>query len=624
MQYQKVKSVGKIIRTKGPELTKTVLKTIGTVADIVGATLGPGGMPVLIERQEFNLPPMVTKDGVTVSRSLGFEGSVEQVLMESARDAAVRTANEAGDGTTTATVLANAIVQKANAYTTKNPKVSPQRVVRHLQKVFKEIIEPLIKGESRDVKGLLAESSKEARNEGRRLLWNVAKISANGDAELANAVLECFDLVGDDGNVTLTEVSGPSGFEVEPIKGYPIPTGYEDSCGKYQSKFINEAQTQRVVLENPIFIVYHGRITEIQTLVPIMNMIAQLWQSDRGFRHNIVLVATGFSESVIAQLALNFAEMTSINVFPLQAPLSPVPGGQLGFLEDMCAISGSKMFDPLTPENRIDVVENLRVEDLGCFAKTFEATRFRSTVIANEEDQITREAVGLLVEDQVSKINAKIADNASVLDRQILEERIGKLTGGIARLKILGASSGELRERRDRAEDAVCAVRGAVKFGCLPGGGWMLIRAALELPEDEISQQVLYLALLSPVERLLTNCGFTAEEVTETVKKLIVGVEEYATSASLTKKPMVYDAYEQKYVEPWSAGVLDSTPAVLEAIRNSLSIASQLGTLGGVCVFRRDHELERVEARETNNWLREDDAGAAADFGANPADEKAV
>ncbi len=623
-QYQKVKSVAKTMRVKSPALQQKILDTMKLIADMVGATLGPGGQPVLIERQEHDLPAMVTKDGVTVYRSLGFDDPVAHVIMESGRDCATRTANEAGDGTTTATVLAEAIVRNMFAYTKAHPKVSPQKIVRRLLNVFGTEIEPLVKKLSTKVDP--------TTEEGRKALWNVAKISANGDTDLADAVMECFDVVGDDGNVTLTEINGPSGYEVERIDGYPIPTGYEDSCAKYASKFMNDPANQRVVLDDPLFVVYHGQITEIQSIVFLMEKIGEAWQSNKGFRHNVVLVSTGFSERVLAQLALNFAEATTINVYPLIAPLSPVPGGQLGFLQDVCAVTGSKLFDPLN--NPLDRAE---LSELGQFAKTFEAARFRSVIVSDDlevgeppvvpegvnEDEYPEmliwagrrdkaEAAAFMLEEQIQKLQAQKLQAASILDTQIIEERLGKLTGGIAKLKIVGASNGELRERRDRAEDAVCAVRGTIKNGYLPGGCWTLTRIAAELSKknDEIINEVLLPSLGAPAERLFSNCGYTHEEMGEILQQIANSIFKEGSER------VVYDALEQRFVDPVEGGVLDSTPAVLEAIRNSLSIATLHGTLGAVCVFKRDLDLERKEASDTSSFLRD------GNYPENPADTR--
>ncbi|MEP6627670.1 MAG: TCP-1/cpn60 chaperonin family protein, partial [Ginsengibacter sp.] len=162
--------------------------------------------------------------------------------LEAARDASVRTASEAGDGTTTATILADSLVRGIFAYVESNPKVSPQQVVRTLEKTHRDILEPLLKQISRKV-----DTSTE---DGLKTLAEVATISANGDQELAQAVMKCFEICGDEGNVTISEVSGPSSFEVEHVKGYPIPMGYEESCGKMYPKFVNSIRTQQCILEN--------------------------------------------------------------------------------------------------------------------------------------------------------------------------------------------------------------------------------------------------------------------------------------------------------------------------------------------------------------------------------------
>lgn len=595
MQYQRVKSVAKQVTVKGPRLRDQILNTMGTIAEIVGSTLGPGGNAVLIERQELNLPPMVTKDGVTVFRNLGFDDATAHVIMEAARDAAVRTANEAGDGTTTATVLADAIVSRAYRFCEANQKVSPQKVVRKLMACFKDIIEPEVRA-----KAVKADLSTE---DGRSLLWNVAKISANGDTELADAVLQCYQLVGDEGNVTITEVSGASGYEVEQIEGYPIPVGWDDSCHRYAPKFLNDPANQRCLLEKPAFVVYHGHITEIQSITKLMEAIGAAWQTDESFRHNIVLVATGFSETVLAQLALNFAEQVTINVFPLSVPPSPVPGGQLGVLEDICAVTGATMFDALNKP--FDSYEPGLV-DIGCNAKVFEANRFRSVILSDPNNVDAQ----IPILDQVEKLKTQKTQAASILDSQFFDERVGKLTNGIAKLKVTGASNGELRERRDRAEDAICAVRGAIRHGCLPGGGWMLLHLAhkISLIDDSILNAVLVPALKAPVEKMLANCGFNAEEIGAIRSHIEVPIIE-------ARAALVYDALEHKLVDPYEGGVLDSAPAVLEALRNSMSIASLLGTLCGTVVFKRDHELERQEARETSSFLRDAES-------TNPADDR--
>jgi chaperonin GroEL len=616
MTYRKVKSASKSVLTRGPILEAKVLNTMKTVSNLVGATLGPGGNSVLLERQEHGLPNFVTKDGVTVFRSIGFQDPVAHAIMESARDASVRTASEAGDGTTTATILAYSIVKNISEYCKKNPHVSPQKVIRKLQRYFRDTIEPTIRSCSIAVE--------HGTPEGDKLLWNVAKLSANGDGDLADAVIECLDLVGDKGNVTITEISGPTAYEVERIEGFPVNVGYEDSCGRFYAKFINDPGNQRVYVEKPIFLLFHGRVTDIQSIIFIMERIGMEWQAN-GFNHNVVLIASGFSESVLAQLAMNWSEPTTINVYPLLAPMNAIPNSQYDFMMDVAAITGAKIFDTLNyPLPRTH--EEISLDDLGSKIESFESTRFRSTIVGQCDEVLTLERVDML-EKQVFQ------SSGSILETTYLQERIGKLTGGIAKLKVIGASNGELRERRDRAEDAIMAVRKSIEFGAIPGGGWALVRLVTEInnSKDEQLIQVLGTAFLEPVMVLFRNLGYSDAEIgnlflpvprkmkptfwdTLFERKPKMAYSGSAISGMESKNAMVYDCQEGKWVNAIEGGILDSTPAVLEAIRNSLSIATLLGTLGGCIVYPRDTELERQEARDTDEYLRTVDD--------NPANER--
>lgn len=598
MEYTKVKSAPKQITVKGQALRKRVLGTMKTVSSIVGATLGPGGQPVLIERYEHGLPPMITKDGVTVMRSLGMQDPTDHCIMECARDAAGKTATEAGDGTTTATILAEAFVRYIDEYCTRNPHVSPQKVIRRLESVFSKTIEPTITSLSIPVKGDM------------KLQRAVAKVSANNEEELADAVMECFELVGDEGNVTILERSGPTGYEVERLDGYPIPMGYEQSCAKFYAAFINDQSTQKVVMQKPVFVLHYGVINDIQPILPVLAEVGnQLEMRIRGgaqedgspfvgYRpdfesYNVVVVATGFSEKVLATFAHASTQPNSIRIFPLLVPLSPITNGQRQFLDDLSAVTGAVVFDPLTnPPMRATL------DDLGPSVEQFECSRFRSTIVGHAEGVAPD---GESYEDKLLKritdMEVLAQNPESDLDKILIEERIGKLTGGIAKLHVVGSSNGELKEKRDRAEDAVCAVRGAIKHGCLPGGGWTLLKLVSVLKDgDPIVRDVLKPALMVPVKRLLENCGFNEQDMERILEPVLKGIKEGVT--------IVYDAYDHRHGDPIELGVLDSTPAVLEAVRNSISIASQLGTLGGTVVFKRDETFERQEAHNAADFER--------------------
>jgi chaperonin GroEL len=594
VEYAKVKSVAKHIDVKGPKLRQIVQSTMKTISDVVGGTLGPGGQPVLIERYEHNMPSIVTKDGVTVFRSLGFDNSTAHCVMEAARDAAIHTANEAGDGTTTATILSEAIVRSIDEYCARHARVSPQRVVRHLEATYRDFIEPTVTGLS-----IKADSETEA---GAALLRAVATVSANGDKELAQAVMECYEITGSDGNVTIMEVDGQPHYESEHVQGFPISIGYEDSCGKFYNKFINEPGSQRSVLQNPAFLLYNGRINDITQLATVMEVVVSAYQRpndfglDKPFTQNIVVVATGFSDMVLATLGLSFQDPGSLNVFPLQVPLSPQSNGQNEFLLDLSAVTGAPICDQIEKP-----LASLSIEDLGTGPELFEASRFRSNIVGFADEGL----LGLRIE----QLTEQLKHPESELDKMLLSERVAKLASGIARLKVFGSSNVELKEKRDRAEDAVCAVRGAIKHGVLPGGAWTLLKLCQLLPRNEINDEVFRPAFMAPFDRLMVNSGVNLEsvEAESIIAPILIAMRD-------EKPPLVYDFLESKHVDPYKDGVLDSTPAVREAIKNALSIASLLGTLGGVVVFKRDGELERTEARASAQWERE--------VNSNPADER--
>ncbi len=555
--YRKVKTVAKTTVPKGELLSKKVLSTMRTVANIVGATLGPGGCP--------------------------------------ARDASVRTAVEAGDGTTTATVLAEAIVRYTHQYCGVKPKVSSQRVVRILEKLFHDILEP-------QIQKLTIHATDE------KVLHAVAKCSANGDQELADAVMECFKQTGDDGNVTIIERSGPSKYEVELLKGYPVAVGFEDSCHRFFPMFKNDNVNARCYLEKPLFILNFGTITEIQQLFGIMGDVGEAFAKWKALKNdpsnqmplppepprNIVLVTTGFSESVLAQLGRSFLDPDALRIVPLLVPRNAIQSGQLDFLQDLQAVTGATIFDPIHKP-----ITNGKTSDMGYQLEYFEMHRYRSNIVGMGDESY------LLA--RVEEVRSQIEKGGyeSDLELSILKERLGKLTGGIAKLTVVGASNGEIREKKDRAEDAVCAVRGAIKHGCLPGGCWALLKLVDELSERkfqnalevEIVDTVLIPALQAPFLKLLDNCGFNSDEVDEVLRGLQAKLNDV--------EPVVYDALDQKFVTARESGVMDSTPAVLEALRNSISIASLLGTLGGCVVFPRDIELERTEASDNFQFIKD-------------------
>ena len=594
MEYLKAKSASKVVLPRGPALEKKILETMKTISNIVGGTLGPGGHPVLIERAEYGLPPIITKDGVTVFRALGFQDPVAHSIMETARDTSVRTANEAGDGTTTAAILAEAFVRLVKSYCKANPKIPPQQVIREIQRVYDEVLGPEIKK--------LSIKCNLASKKGEKLLKSVACLSGNGDKDLAKAVMECYDICGDEGNVTIIESSGPFGYEVEKVEGYPIPMGYEESTAKFYPMFINEQATQRIVLEKPGFILYFGRVNDIQTVLPLLEKLGEAHKGNYLEIHNFVIIATGFSEAVLASLATNMAYPDTVKFVPLAIPLSPVHNGQRIFLDDLAAVTGAKIFDPMTsPLSDIegfDGVGNIYLESESNVWKCkgvrgFECSRFRSTVIgfADEEKLLAR----------VNEVESMAAFAESAMDASFMKERLAKLSGGIAKLKVIGSSNGELKERRDRAEDSVCAVRGAIQSGALIGGGWTLAHLAEILPDTQVCNDIISPALSEPIEVLWRNSGVPEDQVLGIRDRVCKSVTDLTGYPKATE---IFDAARGEFCNALAWGILDSTPAVRDAIKNAISNATLLGTLGGCIVQPRDREVELKEARDAADWER--------------------
>lgn len=596
-EYKKVKSAAKEIIPQGPELSNLILTTMARISQVVGDSLGPHGRHMALERFEHGLPPILTKDGVTILRSLGFTGAAAQCILEIMRDAAIRTASEAGDGTTTATILSESIVRRIHEFCKRNPRISPQHVVRYLERQYATVIEPGINQLTKKVEA--------STPEGRSLLRHVANVSANGDTQLAEAVMQCYDMVGDDGNVTIVETAGPSGYRIEPMDGYPIPIGYEDSCLKFYSNVINDAGAQKCVLENPVFVLYHGTLNDINTILPLLEKLsvefgAFLNKASEYNHSNVVVVATAFSEQVLATFTSSFRRDGAVKILPLVIPKSPLQNSQSEFLNDMAAITGATVFDPQSFP-----LDQGELEHLGPGVTGFECSRYRSSVIGKAKDK------GVYWEDmlveRLAVVEQQVEDAVSELDRILLRERYAKLSGGIVRLVVTGPSNGELKEKRDRAEDAVCAVRGAIQHGFLPGGGWALVKLATMLPDTDIDNEVLKPALLEPLHRLLLNAGYhTDSSHYQLISPIFQGIKD--------GKQIVYNVREDTYGDAEEMGLLDSTPAVREAVRNSMSIASLVGTLGGIVSFSRDEQLERTEARDVQEWLR--------DANINPADER--
>lgn len=570
-QTNKPKSASKVMIPSSNKLENEVLSTLKHIAEMVGVTLGPGGKQVLIERPEIGMKPIMTKDGVTVIKHLGYEEATRQLILEAARDAAIRTANEAGDGTTTATILSNSIAQAASNVVKTNPKLSPQKIVREMQKLV-----PYLTKKIESYKIVIdGENYSE-------ILHKVAALSANGDSELASAIVEGLDLVGEEGDMTIVESQGPSRYEINRINGYTVERGYEESCRNFANGFINDKSGTMVVLEKPIFILYDGILNDMSQIFEPLTRLNDYFNQNRIDNKNVVIAAHGFSEIVLGDLHTNWNHpQTTIKMYPMLTPERAIQNWRTNFLYDLQAYTGTPVFNPvdrpISDMNPESLVENNRVTRV-------EVSRYKSMIFANED----QDAIAIRVDElRLQKENPE-----SEYELNDLNVRIGKLTSGIVRLIISGPSAGETREKRDRADDAWMAIKGAINHGAVPGGGYVLVRLAADLTvmasklpvnTTRYALEILAQALLAPVETLYKNYGYNEEEITLQITSILNNDEE------------AFDLGEQEWVDKHS--LLDSLPAVAEAVRNSISIASLLGTVGGIVAFKRDYDSDKEEEK---------------------------
>jgi chaperonin GroEL len=587
-EFTKSKTASKIMTTDAKKLKKIVLETIDEASKAVGSTLGPNGKVVLIERQE-NLDPFTTKDGITVFNSMAYNDSTKQAVLEAARSSSSKTNVEAGDGTTTATILAASLIRLGFEYLEKNPSLSVQQVMRELEHTYRDLIEPFIKNNSIKI----------TNDNDQDLIRKVALIATNNDEEMSDAVVEGFNLVGHNGQITIAEEGGgtASGFGVEKIEGFPIARGFEDSCGRFLEEFINDKSNYRTVLDKPKFILYNGKINEPSVLFPILQKVAEATGlqdgrelSEASFSPNIVIVAHHFSETVTAWFAQNFKNSGTLNLIPLKTPNSYQANGPYHFLLDLAAYTGASVFDSLTRPLATGEISDLGTANI----QHFEFYRYKSILIG-EPDEV-------LVIQRVEELEQQIKHAESSMDRELTTERMALLTGGIARIKVYGSSDSELKEKKHRVEDAVMAIKGALREGVLPGCAKTLLTLAYMIAHSDRSEavkQIMGKALVAPFHRIFSNGGYNAEHIKEIYEQVMD-----------LQKPFfyTYDALNHKHGDGLDMGIVDSASAVLMSLKNSLGVAKMLMGLSGIIVFQRDHEKDRSEGEnfhEENRAMEE-------------------
>lgn len=551
MIFEKAKA--KSITSDRGTIKEIVHKTMNDIATVVGATLGPGGRAVLIERD--GLAPLVTKDGVTVAKALGVANAEANIIVESAKEICLRTAKQAGDGTTTAIVLAAAITKYGLDFLNKNPKYNPQRMVNELNSLYSDIVVPFLKEHATPVKE-------------RHELINVATISANGDKLIAEAAVDAVIAAGEDGQVLIEEADSET-IKVETIDGCIVTTGLKD-IGSIGLAFINDRVGQQAKMDNGLIFLYDGTMNDLK--VPAAIQVAV--ENTDLYGKPIIVFAHGFSDVVLDK----FAKSTKggYTVIPVKTPLGGVANSRSMFLYDMAAYSDGLVFDPAMID--MAVTDDSLEEGFG---------KFTTAKINMYECFITSDSNHEKIEARIAELKSIMAVAPSDRERMFAKAAISKLTGGVSTIWVGGGSELEAREKKARVEDAVEAVRSAIAEGIIPGGcGVQLVLADMldKHPKSAPSWAIMVEALKAPFQVLLSNCG---EDFAEIYNQLLPHISDCNSPPKY-----IFDASTHKIVDPKEAGIIEPAKVCRVSLGNALSVASLLITLGGIVVVPRDFTLE--------------------------------
>ncbi len=549
MLYEKQKA--KEITTDKAEIKRIVQSALNEMSSIVGSTLGPGGRTVLMERD--NLAPLATKDGVTVAKAVGMANAQASVVVEAAKEICLRTAKEAGDGTTTAIVLANALVQNASNFLEANPKYNPQRMINDLNKLYESVIVPFLKKHAKSVKS-------------REELINVATISANGDATIATAAVDAVMAAGEDGQV-LVEEADDATIRVESMEGCIVTSGLKD-LGPIGISFINDRANQQAKMDEGLVFLFDGSLNDLKVPAAIQQAI----EGTNLYGKPIIVFAHHFADVVLDK----FAKTTKggYTVVPVKTPMGGVANSRVMFLHDIAAYTSAKVYDPANLDAAIE--EGL---EFGSF-KTAKINLYETFLTADSDPDVLEARINEL------KSIAAIAPNDR--EKMFVKAAISKLTGGVSTIWVGGGSELEAREKKARVEDAVEAVRSAIAEGIIPGGcGVHLVLADIirRHPERLTSWVIMEQALMEPFKLLLSNCGEDFNDVWNALGNFVTGANHPPNQ--------IFDANTHKLVQPESAGIIEPAKVCRVSIGNALSVASILSTLGGLVVAPRDAGLEQ-------------------------------
>jgi len=503
---------------------ESMLRGVSTLADAVKVTLGPKGRNVILEKS-FGAP-VITKDGVTVAKEIELEDKFENMGAQMVREVASKTSDVAGDGTTTATILAEAIYREGARLVAAG--TNPMALKRGIDKAVDAVIKELSK---------ISKPTKDQKE-----IAQVGTISANNDASIGNIIADAMSKVGKEGVITVEEAKGME-TTLEVVEGMQFDRGY------ISPYFVTNPEKMEVNLEEPLILVHEKKISAMKDLLPILEQIAKMGRP-------MLIVAEDVEGEALATLVVNKLRGT------LQVAAVKAPGfgdRRKAMLEDIAILTGGQVIS----EDMGWKLENVSLKELGS-CKKINIDRDNTTIIDGGGEHSA-------IEGRVKQIRGQIEETTSDYDREKLQERLAKLVGGVAVIRVGAATEIEMKEKKARVEDALNATRAAVEEGIVPGGGVALRRCMptlvdlkLEIHDEQLGVNIIKRALEEPIRQIANNAGSEGSVVAEHVKN--------------QKGAMGFNAETGIYEDLMLAGVIDPTKVVRFAMQNAASVASLLIT----------------------------------------------
>jgi chaperonin GroEL len=511
----------------GEESRSAILRGINQLADAVKITLGPKGRNVVIDKKFGS--PTITKDGVTVAKEIELKDNLENMGAQMVREVASKTSDVAGDGTTTATVLAQSIFKEG--VKTVAAGANPMALKRGIDKAVERATEEIHRL-AKPVKG--------------DMIAQVGTVSANGDATIGGIIAKAMDQVGKDGVITVEE-SRTMETSLEVVEGMQFDRGY------LSPYFVTDAERMEASLENALILIHEKKISSMKDLLPLLEQIAKMGKP-------LLIIAEDVEGEALATLVVNKLRGT-LNVAAVKAP--GFGDRRKAMLEDIATLTGGKTIS----EDLGIKLENVQVSDLGR-AKKITIDKDNTTIVEGSGKQAD-------IEGRVKTIRAQIEETTSDYDREKLQERLAKLVGGVAVIKVGAATETEMKEKKARVEDAMHATRAAVEEGIVPGGGVALVRAAKVLEkfdvakdgdaDEQIGVSIVRRALEEPLRQIVQNAGREGAVVVDRVR-------------SDKNDNFGFNAQTEEYEDLVKAGVIDPAKVTRTALQNAASIAGLMLT----------------------------------------------